>query len=158
MPEKGEKYKLIDLNLELSMKHYLYLAALLSVLFLAGCAASGPKYSAGPNATSTDGNLVIYRPNRHMSGGLYANVYLDNQHIGRLKNGGYIRINVGDGQHTLKVGGQTRTISSVNNEKLFFRFSYGWALFHAIEIVPQRLERIEEKAAYEELKETNESI
>lgn len=139
------------------MKQNVYVVALFSVLFLAGCAASGPKYSADASATSDKGNLIIYRPYKSMSGGLYANVYLDNQHVGRLKNGGYIRLNVDDGKHTLKVGSQIRTIPSMNNEKLFFKYFYGWALFAAVEVVPETLDAVEEKTAYDELKDINQS-
>lgn len=140
------------------MKQQLYyLVALMSVLFIAGCAASGARYSNEAGVVSDNGNLVVYRPYRFMSGGVYADVYIDDQKVGILKNGGYIMLDVGSGTHTLRIGKQTRTISTSNDERFFFRYSHKWALFGVFEFIPATLNAVDEKAAFDELKETKQS-
>ena len=142
---------------EISMKNVYCLIALLSVLFLAGCAASGPMYSTEVGAASDKENLVVYRPYRFLSGGVYADVYIDDKKVGILKNGGYIKLDVGSGTHTLRIKNQTRTISASGNERILFRYSHGWALFGVIDFVPATLVAVDEKAAFDELKETKQS-
>ncbi len=138
------------------MKKLYYLVALLSVLF-AGCAASGPMYPVEAGEASDRGNLVVYRPYRFLSGGVYAYVYIDDRKVGILKNGGYIKLDVGSGAHTLRVEQQTRTISASNNERILFRYTHRWALFGVIDFVPATLNAVDEKAAFDELKETKQS-
>lgn len=140
------------------MKKLSYVIALLAVLFITGCAASGAKYSSETGATADKGNVVVYRPYRFQSGALYANVYVDGQKVGKLKNAGYLKLNVGTGKHTLRVGSQTREISVSENNRLFFKFTHGWALFAAIDVIEDRLDAIEERFALEEIKDTNQSI
>lgn len=135
------------------MKNLYHLIVLLLVLFIAGCAASGPMYTSDAGATLEKGNLVVYRPYRFLSGGAYANVYIDDQEVGVLKNGGYLRLDVGSGTHTLKVGTQTRTISASSSETLFFRYSHRW-MFLFVEFVSATLNDVDEKAAFDELKDT----
>lgn len=139
------------------MKKLYYLSALLTVLFIAGCAASGPMYPTKTGAASDTGNLVVYRPYRFLSGGVYANVYIDDQKVGILKNGGYITLDVGSGTHTLRIKNQTRTISASGNERILFRYTHGWALFGAIDFVTATLDAVDEKSAFDELKETKQS-
>lgn len=136
------------------MKKLYYLVALLSVLFIAGCAASGPMYPTETGAASDRENLVVYRPYRFLSGGAYANVYIDDRKVGILKNGGYIKLEVGSGTHALRVGPETRVISAPNNERLFFRYSHRWSLLFVLEFVPATLNAVDEKAAFDELKDT----
>lgn len=140
------------------MKKLCYVIALLSVLFITGCAASGAKYSSEAGAAADKENIVVYRPYRFQSGALYANVYVDGQKVGKLKNSGYLKLNVGSGKHTLRVGSQTREISISDNKQLFFRFTHGWALFAAIDVIDDTLDTVEERFALEEIKDTNQSI
>ena len=130
------------------------LVVFLSVIFISGCAAGGAKYSSESGATSDMTNVVIYRPYLFRSGGLYANVTIDGQQVGKLKNAGYLQFHVGRGTHTLKVGGQTKEISISSGEKKFFRFTYGWALFAAMDVVSDRLDAVDEQAALTEIKDT----
>ena len=140
------------------MKKLCYVIAFLSEIFITGCAASGAKYSSETGAAADKGNVVVYRPYNFQSGALYANVYVDGQKVGKLKNSGYLKLNVGSGKHTLKVGSQTREISISDNNKLFFRFTYGWALFAAIDVINDRLDEVQERFALDEVKDTNQSI
>lgn len=126
---------------------------LLATLFISGCAASGVKYSSEVGKTETT-NVVVYRPYLLRSGGLYANVAIDGQQVGKLKNEGYLKFHVGNGIHTLKVGDRTTEISISQDEKKFFRFSYGWALFAAVDVVSDRLDSVDEQTALTEIKDT----
>lgn len=140
------------------MKKLYCVVALLSALFISGCAASGAKFADEAGVAADKGNVIVYRPYRFRSGGLYANVYVDDQPVGKLKNAGYLRLDVGSGKHTLRVGSQTRVISASDNEKLFFRFTYGWSLFAAVDVVTDTLDAVDAKAALEEIKDTKQSI
>jgi hypothetical protein len=139
------------------MKRMFYLIAMLFVLLISGCAASGPKYLAETDASVDSGNLVVYRPYRFTSGGAYANVYIDEKKVGVLKNGGYLKLGVGSGAHTLRVERLTRTISASNKERIFFRYSHRWSLFGMIDFISATLNEVDEVAAFDELKETKQS-
>jgi hypothetical protein len=139
------------------MKKLYYLVALLSVLFIAGCAASGPMYPAEAGIAIESGNLVVFRPYRFLSGGVYPDVYMDDQKVGILRNGGYIRRDVGSGSHVLRIGKKSETITISNNERFFFRYTHKWALFGLLEFVPATLNAVDEKSAIDELKETKQS-
>ena len=128
------------------------------LVLLAGCAANGPKYTNSIDISKEKGNLYIYRPYALLSGGLSANVFVDDKLMGTLKNGGYIKLSLTSGGHSIRVGKQHKSFTVTKNNKSFFKFTYGWSLFFVVPFVPQSLESVAKGLAVSELSETSLSI
>jgi len=82
------------------------LQALLTVLALGmiGCSASGQAFHAGLMQTPAgESKIFVYRPDQFVGGGYTANIMLDGQLMGRLRNGGYISASVAPGRHTIEI-------------------------------------------------------
>lgn len=139
------------------MKNYFQATIVLLLLLVAGCAANGPRYNNDVNASTEKENLYIYRPYAFLSGALSADVYVDGNYKGTLKNGGFLKLNVSEGGHSIRVG-KSSVNYSLSDNKSFFRYTYGWALFFSIPIVPETLEAADKDIAIGELKETSLSI
>ena len=136
------------------MKYILVKPFILLLILLSGCAANGPKYSEQYAVETDDANLYVYRPDSFLNSAINEGVFIDDELIGKLQNGSFVKTKVNEGEHTLKVGKQIQTFNASSNEKVFFKFTHGWALFFVMPISPQTLELTPESTARSELNET----
>lgn len=85
-------------------KHMRYAAALLCVVVLAGCAATGPVYQDAPEPRETDALVYIFRPNPFLSiaGGRDAYFYVNDVNIVDLSAEGYTWFHIPAGEYSLK--------------------------------------------------------
>lgn len=127
---------------------------ILLLTLISGCAANGPKYSEQYTVETDDANLYVYRPDSFLNSGINEGVFIDSDLIGKLENGSFVKTKVNKGEHTIKVGKQIQTFNIKANEKTFFKFTHGWALFFVMPIAPQTLELTPESSAIGELNET----
>jgi len=153
---------------------------IVSALFciaLSGCGASGPQFKASPTPdASGNARLYVYRPDT-MIGIINWDVpfiHLDDRPLTRIRIGGYLVVPVPAGRHTLKttesfMGKDTgkvrgQTVFEVEaGSTVFMRYTEKFKTFRPI-ILPNvtvidsngdfRFEPVVEKAALEELKET----
>ena len=140
------------------MKHYIFIITALTSLFLIGCSASGPKYSGEVDILNNKDNIYIYRPDRFLSSAVSPGVYVDEEYMGSLENGGYLKLNVADGKHTLRVGQTEILFSTKDHSKAFFKYTAGWSLFMFIPLAEDRLLAVDEKLALNELSKTSLSL
>lgn len=81
-------------------------ALLLAVLslVLAGCSARGQTFR--PELLNPDqggSKIVVYRVDQFVGGGYTASIVLDEQPMGKLKNGGFIMASVPPGRHVVEI-------------------------------------------------------
>lgn len=81
-----------------------YMAILLCIGVLTGCAATGPIYQDAPEPKETDALVYIFRPNPFFSilGGRDAYFYLNDVNIVDLSSEGYTWFHVPAGEYFLK--------------------------------------------------------
>jgi len=101
------------------------------LLFLFGCAASGPTYD-GPSALDSQASeIVIYRPDRFARGGNTFYVHLDGREVAKLQNAGFAAIPTSPGSHELEIRGPAldfafkpmkMAVSTIAGGRLFVRF------------------------------------
>lgn len=81
----------------------LFIAVLLALL--TGCSAGGKQF-AGIEAPATGfAKVYIYRPSAFIQSGIYPDIELDSKLVGKLKNGGFLALQVSPGEHTLAITG-----------------------------------------------------
>ena len=140
------------MGIELKSKIRIVTVVLLSMV--AGCAANGPRYSYSVVADNKQADLYVFRPYSFLSGGLSSGVYIDNEKVGVLKNGGYLSFDVSEGVHQVRVGKSYATIGVKRISENYLRYRYGWALFHMVPIVPEVLTEIGKEQALIEINDT----
>ena len=79
------------------------LLALLVSLSLAGCAASGALFPGYQAPTEDTAEVVFYRLDFFRAGGESVNVYVDDAHVGTLKNAGWLSVPVKPGNRALRL-------------------------------------------------------
>ena len=81
------------------------LASSIVFTFLAGCAASGPKFHKQMEVTKapiSKSRIVFLRPDKFWFNHRDAYIKVDNSEIGTLQNGGYFYIDLPPGKHSLE--------------------------------------------------------
>jgi hypothetical protein len=81
------------------------LASSFVFIFLAGCAASGPKFHKQIEVTKAPINksrIVFLRPDKFWFNHRDAYIKVDNSEIGALQNGGYFHIDLPPGNHSIE--------------------------------------------------------
>lgn len=102
---------------------------LLSIIMLTGCAAGGPKFTESKftkNPMQTE--IFVFRLDKFVDGGGCYEVGLNDNPIGVLANGGFIRKEVNPGKHVIAVPMINKTHLEVSfegkeNETLYFQFN-----------------------------------
>lgn len=81
------------------------LLCVLSVLFITGCVATGPKFTRESLAelTGNQSQIFIMRQSQFMEGGTYPLVFVDGKEAGELMNGSYLVVNTAPGEHEVVV-------------------------------------------------------
>ena len=72
-----------------------------SIIFLAGCAASGQPFSGFITPQKGNGSVYVYRPEAFVGGAVGFNIKADDEPIGILRNGGYLYKELPTGTHFL---------------------------------------------------------
>lgn len=103
----------------------------LSCVLLSGCSATGPKFQGLEKPDSNTGEIVVYRPDRFVRGGVGYYVHLDGKEVGLLKNSGFMSLATTPGTHVvlMKAGFQDLFRNAANaqvtldvGERKFLRF------------------------------------
>jgi hypothetical protein len=102
---------------------------LLSIILLSGCAAGGPKFTESKftkNPKKTE--VFVFRLDKFVDGGSCYEIGINDNSIGALANGGFIRKEVAPGNHVIAVPMLNKTHLKVNfegkeNETLYFQFN-----------------------------------
>jgi hypothetical protein len=104
-------------------------------LLLGGCAsfvAEGPAFDEKLLKTSDSATFFVYRPEHFFFAGRIPNLFIDEIDRGKLRDGGYMSVDVQPGTHTLTLHGDIfwwpfpAIIAKVNispNQKYFLRLS-----------------------------------
>lgn len=95
--------------------------------FLTGCAATGEKFTGVVPFSDGFSTLYIYRESRFVGGGECPDMFLDNQDIGCLKNGGFMKVKVSPGNHILEV--RKGFLESGNEPQIDFSSSAGEVIY-----------------------------
>lgn len=95
------------------------LGAILCLLVISGCVATGPAYRVAPEPTGADALIYIYRPNSFAMSAGDAYFYVDDVNIANLTNGGYTWFYAPAGEHTLK-----QKWFGLFSQKLFMRTAW----------------------------------
>lgn len=82
----------------------IYIAILSSMILLGSCAASGPSFIPYIASDESSSTIYVYRPKRAVNCCVSPMVYLDGIEQSYLKNGGYLPLEVTQGQHEVTVG------------------------------------------------------
>jgi hypothetical protein len=77
---------------------------------LAGCAATGAKFSSPEAGPAGKGIVYFYRPYEVMGAGVALSITDNNEHVVNLRAGQYVKYVVDPGKHTFEV---TETIADV---------------------------------------------
>jgi len=110
---------------------WLFLPAFaLSLLLLGGCSANGTRFQGLSAVDAGTAEIIVYRPDRFVHGGVPYYVILDDKEVGTLRNAGFMSVKPSPGQHILKVQAgyedlyrEVKTnISVVQGERKLFRF------------------------------------
>lgn len=83
-------------------RNLLIIAAL---ALMTGCGAGGAKFSGLEKPTDNLAQVYIYRPSAFVQSGNFPDMALDNQEIGQLKNGGFLKFKAPAGKHSLSITG-----------------------------------------------------
>lgn len=150
---------------------------LVAIVFLTGCAATGPKFTSLESAGSNTSVVYIYRVSSFAGGGSYPKLTIDGADDLMLKNGGYVRRVLPAGTHRFVLGPRDST-SSFSPMELVINTENGKTYFARYKIVHRGadsttnpgaplgaqvvfhhkfayyFEKIEESVALTELKET----
>jgi len=102
---------------------------IITILFLAGCSATGPKYTE-LHKQPLDGKseIVIYRLSQFAASGGCYRVKVDDKQIGILANGGYVRKIVEPGSHKVSIvlrSGLDLVIETKPNETNYIQYNIG---------------------------------
>lgn len=85
-------------------KSFLISLAVGGCLLLGGCAtANGPRFDPHVAPDPHQGLILFFRPNVFYGGGVAPDVYLDDDKVRSIDNGGYIEINAAPGEHVITV-------------------------------------------------------
>jgi len=79
------------------------LIPLLLIPALSGCGAKGQHFQAFQPIPSETAEVIVYRPDKLLHGGVPYYVYIDGKEVGTLRNAGYIIVQTKAGDHQLKV-------------------------------------------------------
>lgn len=155
------------------MKIGLSLTSLL-FFFLAGCAASGPKFSEPEAFVEEKAIVYMYRPYVLFRGGETPTIFVDDIATSQLSNGGYIFFHTAPGTHKVRIGKKTAftlwsggdldgVIDVVSNKRYYLRLDInfeGVLPFGSMVTYfgSTRLVEIPETIAIEELRELNSSM
>lgn len=99
-----------------------------------GCAASGPPFSGLPESKAGSGVLTIYRLKAFTGGGGYPLIYINNELVGTLKNGGFDYFRLPVGEYTIVLSNTYPTWTSKNQvwdvkirerSELFYKVTVG---------------------------------
>ena len=77
--------------------------AMVSLLVLSGCSATGPLYDGKVEVREGKAEIVVYRPDTFAHGGKSYYVHLDGQEVATLKNGGYVVLETTPEKHTVEI-------------------------------------------------------
>lgn len=99
-------------------------------LFLFGCAATGPKFQEVTKLNSDSAEIVVYRPDRFVRGGVSYYVNLDGSEVATLRNAGFVSLPTAAGTHVLQLKAGfmgsfkpiTTEVTLAAGERKFFRF------------------------------------
>lgn len=102
-------------------------------VMLAGCAATGPKYSGVPEPTPGHGTLVVYRIKQALNSGGWTRIRVDGKTGDKsLKCGGYAVYSLAPGPHEVKFPysilwpwGCKWTANILPGENLYYRVGFG---------------------------------
>lgn len=112
-------------------RHFTLWALALGCLLLSGCSATGAKFQGLEKPDSDAGEIVVYRPDRLVRGGVAYYVHLDGKEVGMLKNAGFVALRTTPGTHVvlMKAGLQdffmkarTAEVVLLAGERKFLRF------------------------------------
>ena len=73
------------------------------LLLLSACSASGPAFSPMAAASAGTSVIYLYRPALTAGSAAAPPISLDTRDVGKLENGGYLRMETQPGDHTLAI-------------------------------------------------------
>lgn len=74
------------------------------IVSIAGCVAVGSRFKYSGEPAGPESRVYLYRSFSLLGSAASPNVYLDGVRLGKLHTGGYVEMNVPEGQHELVVG------------------------------------------------------
>lgn len=147
------------------MKRIWMLLVLSTIAALSGCGASGPQFRQELIRQSNDeSTIVVYRFSQFVGKGYTANIVLNGEGMGRLKDGGYIHAAVPPGRHVVEIhkgfletGGRYPTELNIEAGQTYFvRYDQSGQVFYqgtvAVPLVRDGFSVVPEEQALRELK------
>jgi len=136
------------------------LLALVTVLFLGGCAtAPGPRFSGLDEIATDNAELVVYRKTAFFAAGQTMPLSIDGKAVGELYNGSFLAERIPPGSHTIKVStgpvGQSveKHIELAQGQRKFMHFDFPTGPFANVLFIGVTLIERDEQTALGDLKE-----
>lgn len=104
---------------------------LICVILISGCSARGPIFNGVQLQDESSSTVYLFRQSAFVNSAYCPVIQVDNRDIGCLKNGGFMRLEIGVGEHNLRVrkrllevGGEPEvTINGKKGEVLFYEWT-----------------------------------
>jgi len=87
------------------MKYHLKVLIAVSVATLLSACASGPAFVKLENPDQGQAKVYVYRTFNLMQSGIFPDVYVDSNLVGKMKNGGFFAFSAKPGTHTVTLSG-----------------------------------------------------